>query len=265
MLLTAVMVSVALVGAPTDAERIKDALKHLGRCQDIHANVCIKAAATLTNMQDKAVGPTRKALRDMTLSGQILATSVFTSNESRKATSALIGVGLDRKLSGVVRNLAIASLVDREGGKVIKALCTALRDKDATVRAGAARALGTRPHGGNKKVMKALIKAARDEDKNVRIEALIGLGLSGQSMAGPALTKALKDVYKIVRLRALEGLRFVMFEPSIGPLIELLRSTDKHLIRMAAIALTKQTGEDFGEDHTRWKRWNDGREQAGRH
>jgi HEAT repeat protein len=174
---------------------------------------------------------------------------------SDRGTQALTKVLFNRKLAGFMRSLAVSSLGVRLGDRVTRSVIKACEDPDPIVRAAAVRALGNRPHGGDKKVMKALVRAAEDQDATVRLEALLGLGMSRNELGGAALTAALTDTEQPVRRVAADGLRFVVHRPSVQPLIQALNTRDAVMRRTCAEALVRQTGKDLGEDYALWREW----------
>jgi HEAT repeat protein len=87
------------------------------------------------------------------------------------------------------------------------------------VASSAAQALG---HISDKQAVEPLIDALRDESSVVRAGAAIALGKIGDTRA-------------------------------IGPLIEALKAQPPNVV--AAGALMDLTGEDLGEDSTRWEKW----------
>ena len=91
------------------------------------------------------------------------------------------------------------------------------------------------------------------------------------SFGRPLTLDAIRTVLERVRKRVLQGGNLPSPEailaqvgqllqdwtrPTLRPLINALKTDDESLRWDAARSLEMITGEDFGEDHDRWQRWN---------
>ena len=243
-----------LTGAPTGG--VATALEDLTTCKKLRSNRCLVAATNLSKMGCKVTKATTKRLPGMTTNGQILALDVLDACKTSVGSKALIGTAKNKTLNDVVRSLTIESMTRRPGSRITRALIDALRDKRDPVRSAAARSLGNRTNGRDKrKVMKALLEAASDSNSTVRLEALISLRLNRVPKAGPVFTSRLVDPEPRVQQAAAEGLRRLKYTESVRPLIETLRSRNGLLREIALKALTYQTGLTYPEDYPLWLEW----------
>lgn len=246
--------------ATPDVRTMSAAVADLVRCEDIKTPRCLEALSTLRDAGPSALLRVAQALPHMALGGQILAVTLLGADVTDKGTALLGKTVLDPSVSATVRTMAIAELTQRYTSKAAKAVITqtlldAVTDASGPVRAAAVRALGNRPTKGDTRVLQGLTAAARDTDPDVRLEAVLGLGMSGDEVIGPALVEALHDPMARVRTAAADGLTFVKFEPSIIPLIDAVRTDDAAFRRVVGEALAYQTGNRFGDDYGLWREW----------
>jgi hypothetical protein len=246
--------------AAPDARTVSAAVGDLARCHDIKASRCMEALSTLRDAGSTALLPIAQALPRMAQGGQILAVTLLGADATDKGTALLGKTVLDPSVSATIRTMAIAELTQRYNSKTSKAAITktlldAVADASGPVRAAAVRALGNRPTKGDTRVLQSLTAAAKDAEPDVRLEAVLGLGMSGDDVVGPALVEALRDPIPRVRTAAADGLTFVKFEPSIRPLIDAVRTDDAAFRRVVGEALAYQTGNRFGDDYGLWREW----------
>ena len=137
--------------------------------------------------------------------------------------------------------------------RAVEPLIEVLEDEDFSVCSAAAEALG---RIGDRRAVQPLIEALKDEDEVVRDAAAWALGEIGDKRAVEPLIKALKDEDKFVRASAAVALGEIGDKRAVEPLIEALKDEDESYVRMAAAwALEEITGEDFGTDYRKWRRW----------
>jgi HEAT repeat protein len=126
-------------------------------------------------------------------------------------------------------------------------LIDSLEDKDAVIRANAARALG---FIGDPQAISALTKALKDPERNVRRAAVYGLGEIQEakgSGAVPALVMALKDEYWFVRSEAAQALGKIRDPRGTAPLFGLLDDSDNSVKNAAKNALITLVQADTSE------------------
>ena len=251
---------VALIASATPQPSIAESFEVLSRCQDIKAAQCLNATARLEAQSEAAIRYIAPRFEKMTPLGQMLALSVYGSQPSYSATQALARLVLKAKLAPSIKSVAIQLLADRFDGKRTKRLVSstlikAAKDKQATIRGAAIRALGNRAKGADRHILQVLRHAASDSVPSVRREAVLGLGMSARNDVAGLLIDALSDPVLRVRIAAADGLSFVKSERAVEPLIECLRSDEGLLRRVASEALTHQTKLQFGDDYLLWREW----------
>ncbi len=137
------------------------------------------------------------------------------------------------------RTAAVAAL-GFFGAPAVPALAGALRDADAQVRVGAARALGQIGPGARDAVT-ALVQALRDGEARVRFDAAVALGRIGPAAgdAVPALGALLRDPAGEVRVGAAMGLGGIgpAAQETVPALAQALRDPNVVLRMSAASAL----------------------------
>jgi len=141
--------------------------------------------------------------------------------EAKDAIPTLINLLEDEDI--LVRVYAAEALYKIDPERCVTTLIALLEHGDGEIRSSAADALGMiGPEA--KDAIPALINLLEDEDEFVRLSTTVALGDIGAQEAVPALINALKDEDFMVR-------------------------------NFAAESLTKITGEDFGEDQSKWQQW----------
>lgn len=177
--------------------------------------------------------------------------------EAKEAVPALIKALGDEDPSVRMEAAWALALIGPEEG-VVLALIKALGDEDFRVRERVAGALG---HIGPeaKEAVPALIEALGDEDSRVRWRASRALGDIGPEAkeAIPGLIKTLGDEDSSAREEAAGALGKIGPEAkeAVPALIKALGDGDEDVRRAAALTLKAITGQDFGEDASRWQQW----------
>jgi hypothetical protein len=115
-----------------------------------------------------------------------------------------------------------------------------LKDKDATTRAEASKALG---EVKDTRAVDPLIAALKDKDSNVRWRAAEALGKIKDPRAVEALIDALKDKDLIVRISAAESLGEIKDGRAAKPLVALLRDKQTQLRAILSLEEIGQPGE----------------------
>lgn len=156
--------------------------------------------------------------------------------------------------NGEVRKNAARALGEIKDRRAVKTLIAALDDEDKDFREIVVQALGRIE---DSRVVEPLISVLnnQDEDESVRWEAAASLGKIKSSRSVEPLIHALKDKSRDIRGVAAAALGEISDDRAIEPLIEALKDRDKSIRRNIALALRKITGQDFGEDHKKWKKW----------
>jgi HEAT repeat protein len=194
-----------------------------------------------------------------------------------RAVEPLVAVLNDGTSIGWSAAWALGEIGD---ARAVEPLITALEEGKEIVRGDAARALG---EIGDTRAVELLIAALRDESKYVRKRAAIALGEIKDPRAVEPLIAALRNdpsiawnaAWALGELKAHSAVKFLIGalddDPSLGwcaarslgkiqdaravePLIDALKG-DPSIVWCAGKSLGEITGEDFGEDPEKWKRW----------
>jgi len=224
--------------------------------------------------------PLIEAIKDGSLKVKLMpAVSLENINDSREIKQLI--ASLKDKRHGVNAADALVKIAK----SAVKPLITALKDKNREVRKNAARALGEIK---DRRAVKPLIAALdeedkdfqeivaealgrikdpraietlvfilnnKDEDENVRWKAAAALGRMKDPRSVEPLITALKDKSRDIRGIAAAALGEIKDSQAVESLINALEDKEKSVRRNAAVALKKVTGEGFGEDHKKWKKW----------
>jgi HEAT repeat protein len=110
----------------------------------------------------------------------------------------------------------------------------ALQNKDARLRAGAARVLAL---AGKAEAVEALIHAAKDPDQDVRRAAVTAMGSIKDPQTVPALIDALKDSYWFVRSEAANALGWQKDPRAVKPLLDTVADSDATVENSAETSL----------------------------
>ncbi|MHB9132160.1 MAG: HEAT repeat domain-containing protein [Armatimonadota bacterium] len=105
------------------------------------------------------------------------------------------------------------------------------------------------------RVVKTCLTLLKDGDLNTREYVAEKLGDFGDLRATEPLIAALREDTTRVRLKAVESLAKLKDQRTIEPLLKVLTEKGTRVRSVAAFALKMITGQDFGEDHTRWQAW----------
>jgi hypothetical protein len=148
---------------------------------------------------------------------------------------------------------AVKALI-KIGKPAVGPLVASLRNEDWIIRAFAAAVLGKIE---DPRVVKPLILALKDEDGVVRINATIALGGIRDSRSVKPLIAALRDEQWRVRMYASRSLGALVDTGAVDPLIDALNDKVPRVAAAAAEALKRITGEEFGLDPEKWRRWRE--------
>ena len=238
--------------------------------KDESQSVC-KAAAEAIEGMPPVVEPLAAALGDESSFVRECAARALGRSDDPRAVEALsAALWQDRDTRWIVAE----ALTCTSGG--LNLLLVALEDKDASVRAAAARALGT---SSDSRAVEPLVAALRDGDERVRAaadEALRKLDASGavQSLildGQPVpLTPGTDDGDVVVRMDMESLAAQIDGDPAfrqamadalartsqiIENIMAELRNENAEVRQAAAQALTAITGQNFGEDCDAWQKW----------
>jgi hypothetical protein len=145
---------------------------------------------------------------------------------------------------------ALLQIEDR--AKVREALIVALADENSWVREHAAKALGDIKGKGT---VEPLIAALKDVNSSVRKEAAEALGEIKDARAVQPLITTLKDKDSSARREAVRALGKINDPRAVEPLIAALKDKNSFAQREVGEALRKITGQNLGQDQTRWQKW----------
>ncbi len=146
----------------------------------------------------------------------------------------LVLIQLLKDKNAEVRANAAKALGDLNDKRAVPGLIDALKDTHVIVRRKAGFALS---NIGDERSVPGLINALKDEDAEVRAYAARALGNRGDKRAFPALIKALKDVNANVRKNAAQALGDRSVKSAVLPLIEALKDENAEVRANAAKAL----------------------------
>jgi len=149
-----------------------------------------------------------------------------------------------------VRLQAIESLINLDDDRMIEPLIFALNDNESKVRLQAAKALGRL---GNTSAVAPLINALNDENTFVIINTAYALGKLGDKSAIEPLYQSINTVPKSRRTLIIIALGELGDSRAIEYLIPIIKGGYKDT--KARELLVKLTGEDFGLDYKKWKKW----------
>lgn len=146
--------------------------------------------------------------------------------------------------------LALSWIGDINGPKsltpAVKPLITALDDENSSVQTFAAFTLwdiGWRP-SDQKSLIKFLVSAQKFEE----------LSKIGKPAVVPLIVK-MKDKDCGARSGSARALGLIGDNSAIEPLIEVLKDEEPFVRKKAAEALREITGQDFGQDNGKWRKW----------
>ncbi len=224
--------------------------------------------------------PLIEAIKDGNVNVKLMpGVSLDSIKDSREIKQLIVSLKDERQGGNV------ADALVKIGKSAVKPLIAALKDKNSEVQKNAARALGeikdrraVKPlivvlGEGDKAFRKIVVEALgrikdprametlifvlanKDEDEDTRWEAAAALGRMKDSRSVKVFITALKDKSKDIRAVAAAALGEIKDTQAVEPLIRALRDKDESVRRNAAAALKKITGEEFGEDHKKWKKW----------
>lgn len=124
----------------------------------------------------------------------------------------------------------IVEVLAQIGKPAIEPLIEALKDKEGTMRANAAQALGKI---GDKKAVEPLVKILNDQYWGARYSAADALGRIGDAKSVEPLIATLKDEVETVRFSAISALGKIGDKKVVEPLIEILKD-ESLLVRIEA-------------------------------
>ncbi len=165
---------------------------------------------------------------------RIAALSALSRNGDRRITSSLGGLLEDDDPK--VRVKVVTALGQPKNVRAIRQLAEVLKnDRETTVRAAAARALG---QVGSKQVIPVLEQAMYD-DASVRCQAVLALRRIGSESALPILIERLRDSAPEVRYNAVSALASLESRESIPEIVRLIEDSNDMVRRATHKALDK--------------------------
>ena len=137
------------------------------------------------------------------------------------------------------------------GEPSVEPLVGACGKQDVEIRRKALRALGEMK---DRRAIPCMAAALKDGNSNVRMLAAWGLGQMGEPALKPLLTE-LADKNSPGRSDAAYALGKINQPQAIEPLVSALTEADSDLRKESAKALSRITGQDFGENPDQWQQW----------
>lgn len=137
------------------------------------------------------------------------------------------------------------------GEPSVEPLIKACGKKDVETRRKVLQALG---HMKDSRTIPCMAASLKDENSNVRMLAAWGLGQMGEPALKPLLAE-LADKNSPGRSDAAFALGKINQPQATEPLIAALKETDPELRKESAKALSRITGQDFGESPAEWQKW----------
>jgi len=240
------------------------------------------AASALEKIGEPAIDPLKAALGSLDANVRRRVAGILGGMRLPAATEALIPATKDSVPA--VRSAALTWVIQNQHAQAKEILLFALQDPDAGVRRSAAVLIGSE-HGPEG--VDALVKLTEDPDADLRHFALERLCFLEDPRTAAVLRAAVKDPHAPTRAAVIAAL-FEMKDPqgidllldglkdpelvvrafaasrlknqrdprTIDPLIVALSDPDDAVRRYAAEALTAISGQDFGQDAERWRRWH---------
>jgi HEAT repeat protein len=216
----------------TEPHVANDAALALGRIGDLRAVPALVAALTRASPHGTP-GRAAEALAHL---------------EDRRAVAPLIALLEDA--ASADRSAAATALGQLKDPRATAPLLDALAQSDAELGGAAARALGRL---GDTSAVPALIIQLKHLNAGVRSSAAMALGQLGDERALAPLIEALGDREPSVRAVVVSALGGLKSARAIDALIGALLDNDTR--GGASQALSAVTGEQFGTDIERWRRW----------
>ncbi|RJO61637.1 HEAT repeat domain-containing protein [candidate division WS5 bacterium] len=151
-----------------------------------------------------------------------------------------------------VRESAVKVLSYREDESLMHYIKPLARDSNYWVRIAVLKALLRYEYEGSSELF---IDALSDENEIVREAAVIVQRIVKDKRAVPQLINRLRDPSKEVRAEAAWALKEIGDKSAVGALIETI--DDKEILVRIRVesALESITGQKFGEDIEKWKKW----------
>ncbi|MDO8208411.1 MAG: HEAT repeat domain-containing protein [Gallionella sp.] len=200
------------------------------------AFLCLKEAKVELETSDRMLQDWARIYLEQpelkTLLGQLIAQPGAKINYRADALLPLLDALKDK--DDTVRRGAAEALGHIKDPSTVPALLVALKDKDDMVRWGAAEALGQIK---DPSTVPALLVALKDKDDMVRWGAVQALGQIKAPSTVPALLVALKDKDEMVRWGAADALGQIKDPSTVPALLDALKDKDDIVRRGAAQAL----------------------------
>ena len=137
------------------------------------------------------------------------------------------------------------------GEPSVEPLIKACEKQDLETRRKVLQAFG---HMKDNRAIPCMAASLKDANSNVRMLAAWGLGQMGEPALKPLLAE-LADKNSPGRSDAAFALGKINQPQATEPLIAALKETDPDLRKESAKALSRITGQDFGESPADWQKW----------
>jgi len=165
---------------------------------------------------------------------------------TRKLTAALRDLGHDNTKVRVSAARDLATHYEAHRSEVVKALCNALGDDDAAVRAAAADALADT---ADETAVDALLPLVDEAHTSVREMALVALGEIGSPRAVNAIARALSDETAAIRFQAVMAFARCCddHERVVAGLLEATHDSDPLVVHIA-LRMAEEQGTRDGDE-----------------
>lgn len=211
-----------------------------------------EAAEALAKIGAPAVEPLLVSMRNENKRIRQNAAQALSKMKDPLAIKPLIAALKDK--SDYVRENVAWILGNINDIRAVEPLIESLKDGDWYVRRNAAWALG---EIGDRRAVESLLVTLRDTIRYVKRNAAEALIKIKDPLSVEPLIALLKDKDNGVRSNAALILGEIKDSRAVEPLITALKDNDREVRNNAAWALTQITGEDFGEDISQWRQWQE--------
>ena len=217
-----------------------------------------RAIWALRNWRDPRGAALARAMKDQDAEIRALAAGGMGPGMGVNPLGVLLEATKDKDAQ--VRQAAVGSLGNiPQSPRAADAIIAVMKnDPDDEVRSTAATALG---NSGDARAAGLLVAALSGADQPVRNTAVQMLGIMRDGRAVVPLVGLLADKAPVMRMLAATSLGQIKDEGAIAALMKAIDDEDARVRNCAMDALGKITGQEFGVEEGKWKKWWEGKER----